>query len=111
VFGRWIINAVVITGAFVNAVPDRAELHPIKFIHDPIEDDLMGSGFEVERVPVARAARREAPDQRIAETWRRLAKQLRWLASFSEGGGGKDLLARADEYEARAEQLEDRGEV
>jgi hypothetical protein len=109
VFARHIVNALVLIGAFVNAVPARADFHPIKFVHDPVQDDLMGSGFEVERAPTARAAKREAPDRKIAETWRRLAGQLRWLASSVEGDKSEELLARANDYEARARQLEESG--
>lgn len=105
-FARYIVNALVLIAAFVNAVPARADFHPTRFTHDPVQDDLMGSGFEIERPPTARAAKRDAPDRKIAETWRRLAGQLRWLASSVEGDKNEELLARAEDYEARARQLE-----
>lgn len=66
----------------------------------------MGSGFEIEAEPSARGNKREAPARKIAQTWRKLAGQMRWLASFLEGRESEELLARAADYEARAKQLE-----
>jgi hypothetical protein len=102
---RRIINVLVILASFVNAVPARADFHPITFRNDPIQDDLVGSGFEVKPLPTARGNKRETLDGKIAQTWRSLARQMRWLASFLDGRDSEELLARAADYEARAENL------
>jgi hypothetical protein len=73
-------------------VPDRAEFHPIRFIPDP-KEDLMGAPASGSSGRRQRTAKREAPDRKIAQTWRGLAGQLRWLASFIDGHQ-HELLAR-----------------
>lgn len=50
--------AFVVLGALVNAVPSRAEFHPIRCRHDPVNDDLMGSGRETGECVSVRAAMR-----------------------------------------------------
>lgn len=98
--------AFVVLGALVNAVPSRAEFHPIRCRHDPVNDDLMGSGRETgECVSVRAAMREEAPEVRVARQWRDLAERVRRSAAFAPEEEKQKLLDLAAQYEARAERL------
>jgi hypothetical protein len=82
----------VVLAAFVNAVPSLAELHPLGAARAPIDDDLMGSGYERGvAMPLPRAARREdgPPARRllskseIDEARRRLDREMRVAAALA----------------------------
>ncbi|HZB93542.1 MAG TPA: hypothetical protein VE397_18990 [Stellaceae bacterium] len=101
--------AVVVVAAFVNAVPSRAEFHPIRWRGDPYSDDLMGSGFEArDGEPLGSAAACEEPTERkVARQWRDLAARVRRLAALNSGEQRERLLARAQEFEERARRWEE----
>lgn len=101
--------AFVFFASLVNAVPSRAEFHPIKWRSDPGQDDIMGSGLELQnerRVRVQASLRGDAPDESRAEGWRDLAKRVRRLAGQVPDQERQMLLDLADEYDARAQRLE-----
>lgn len=100
--------AIVVFASFVNAVPSRAEFHPIRWRGDPYSDDLMGSGLEVpDGEPLRRIAACEEPTERkVARQWRDLAARVRRLAALNSGEQRERLLARAQEFEERARQWE-----
>jgi hypothetical protein len=103
------VLAFVFVASLVNAVPSRAEFHPIRWRSDPSQDDIMGSGLELQnerRVRVQPAMRRDVPDDAAAEGWRDLAKRVRRLAAQVPDQERRMLLDLADEYDARAARLE-----
>jgi hypothetical protein len=102
---RYLLSFIVLS-ALVNAVPSRAEFHPIRCRNDPVADDIMGSGREIgECVSVRAAARDEAPEVRVARQWRDLAERVRRSAAFAPEEEKQKLLDLAAQYEARAERL------
>lgn len=103
------VLAFVFLSSLVNAVPSRAEFHPIKWRSDPMQDDIMGSGLEVQnerKVRVQGATRGDAPDDQAAEGWRDLARRVRRLAAQVPDQERQMPLDLADEYDARATRLE-----
>jgi hypothetical protein len=102
--------AFMVFGAFVNAVPSRAQFHPIRWCGDPIADDLVGSGFEARDCqPLLRAAACDEPvEDKIARQWRDLARRVRRLAALSTQQEQPRLLALAEQYESRARLWEER---
>ncbi len=103
------VLAFVFLASLVNAVPSRAEFHPIKWRSDPMQDDIMGSGSEVQserKLRVQAATRRDAANDEAAAGWRDLAKRVRRLAAQVPDQERQMLLDLADEYDARATRLE-----
>lgn len=103
------VLAFVFFASLVNAVPSRAEFRPIKWRSDPMQDDIMGSGYEVQserKLRVQAATRRDAANDEAAEGWRDLAKRVRRLAAQVPDQERQMLLDLADEYDARATRLE-----
>jgi Spy/CpxP family protein refolding chaperone len=103
------LMAFVFVASLVNAVPSRAEFHPIRWRSDPSQDDIMGSGLELQNERRARmhaAMRGDAPDEEAAEGWRDLARRVRRLAARVPDQERQMLLDLADEYDARAARLE-----
>ncbi|HUC64874.1 MAG TPA: hypothetical protein VMA53_05580 [Stellaceae bacterium] len=102
--------AFVVFAAFVNPVPSRAEFHPVRWRHDPISDDIMGSGLEArECEPLRRTAACEEPmERKVARQWRDLAERVRRLAALCTDEERQRWLTLADDYELRAQRWEQR---
>jgi hypothetical protein len=103
------VLAFTLLAAFVNPVPSRAMFHPIRWRHDPVSDDMMGSGLEArECQPLHRVAGCEEPSARhVAQQWRDLARRVRRLAALSSGEERTQLLEKAVQYEERARRWEE----
>ncbi len=102
------VLAFVFSASLVNAVPSRAEFHPIKWRSDPMQDDTRGPGSEVQsgrKLRVQPATRRDAANDEAAEGWRDLAKRVRRLAAQVPDQERQMLLDLADEYDAGATRL------
>ncbi|HWI27377.1 MAG TPA: hypothetical protein VN668_10445 [Stellaceae bacterium] len=101
--------ALTILASFVNAVPSRAEFHPVRYARDPISDSFMGSGLETcGGEALTRTAACEEPTERsVARQWRELAARVRRLAALYETEEKASLMAKAAEYERRAQLLEE----
>jgi hypothetical protein len=108
---RFWLSLLIMLAATANAVPSYAALHPRGAALDITEEDLTGSGRETrDRTPRLRAAANDnaAADIADARRWRNLAARARRAAGWV-GVRDEALLTRlADEYEARATQVEDR---
>jgi len=102
------VLAFTVFASCINAVPSRADFHPIRFSRDPISDGFVGSGFECRDAEQfqARAACEEPSEIRVARQWRDLAERVRRLAALCPQEERARLLAQADEYEARAARWE-----
>jgi hypothetical protein len=95
----------VVLAGFVNAVPSLAEFHPLDTARAPIDDDLMGSGYEPGlATPLSRAVRRQdrSPGKNllsrgeIEEARRRLEREMRVAAALAvaaAAAGAAGLLA------------------
>jgi hypothetical protein len=99
----------VVFAAFVNAVPSRAQFHPIKWRGDPVANDMVGSGFEIRDIEALNwsAGCNEPVEHRIARQWRDLARRVRRLAALSSAEEQSRLLALAEQYERRARSWEE----
>jgi len=104
------ILAIVFIASLVNAVPSRAEFHPIRWCADPMSDDFMGSGLEcLDNQALRRGAACEDPMVRaVARQWRDLAERVRRLAALSTPTERQRLMMLAEDYEARAKAWEER---
>ncbi len=104
------ILAIVFLASLVNAVPSRAEFHPIRWHADPMSDDFMGSGLEcVDSQALRHGAACEDPMVRkVARQWRDLAERVRRLAALSTPAEQERLMVLAQDYEARAKAWEER---
>jgi hypothetical protein len=102
--------ALTLVAAFVSPVPSRAMFHPIRWRTDPVADDLPGSGLEARDCePLQRVTGcEEPPSRRVSRQWRELAQTVRRLAAIATEEERIGLLAKAEEYEERARQWEER---
>jgi hypothetical protein len=100
--------AFTVLAAFVNPVPSRAMLHPIRWRNDPVVDDIMGSGFEHRDAgrALTRAACEEPLERKVARQWRDLAARVRRLAALSGEAERARLMGLAEQYEERARRWE-----
>jgi hypothetical protein len=102
--------AFVFLASVINAVPSRAEFHPIRCRADPISDDFVGSGLEgCGGEALRRSAACEEPmERKVARQWRDLAERVRRLAALSTPVERRRPMTLAEDYEARAKAWEAR---
>jgi hypothetical protein len=113
---RFWLAFLIVMAAAASAVPSYAALHPRTAALDISEEDLAGSGRETRsRLPQPSAAANDAAandnvDAALADArrWRNLAARARRAAGWVNVRDEALLTRLAEEYEARAQQAENR---
>jgi hypothetical protein len=113
---RFWLAFLIVMAAAASAVPSYAALHPRTAALDISEEDLAGSGRETRsRLPQPSAAANDAAandnvDAALADArrWRNLAARARRAAGWANVRDEALLTRLAEEYEARAQQAENR---
>ena len=108
---RFWLAFLIVMAAAASAVPSYAALHPRTAALDISEEDLAGSGRETRsRLPQPSAAANDNVDAALADArrWRNLAARTRRAAGWVNVRDEALLTRLAEEYEARAQQAENR---
>jgi hypothetical protein len=116
---RFWLAFLIVMAAAASAVPSYAALHPRTAALDISEEDLAGSGRETRsRLPQPSAAANDAAandnvdaalaDARRWRNLRNLAARARRAAGWANVRDEALLTRLAEEYEARAQQAENR---
>jgi len=107
---RFWLAFLIVMAAAASAVPSYAALHPRTAALDISEEDLAGPGRETgSRLPRPSAAN-DNVDAALADArrWRNLAARTRRAAGWVNVRDEALLTRLAEEYEARAQQAENR---